>query len=244
MAPPPTRAVSNRVLHAVVDAADIDVEDLLVVIGTIGPGAPSHDVALGAGSKRLLDERKARRPTSRAEGTPPSRWQANWTCCALSSWSRSAKAASGRSRAWMAIAQARPSRAASSRRNPSRPLARDRLRPRSPAVGSTSECSPRKPLSHPPGRGRVAARGYGETLTVTRLGVTGNLKRTLASPNPCESTIETVRRTAARDPRHHGSRAEQPTVRRRGRRPPRSRAGLRRGRSTDRSGCRCTGCCR
>ena len=33
-----------------------------------------------------------------------------------------------------------------------------------------------------------------ETLTVTRLGVRGRLKRTLASTNPCESMIETVRR--------------------------------------------------
>ena len=33
-----------------------------------------------------------------------------------------------------------------------------------------------------------------ETLTVTRLGVRGALKRTLASTNPCESMIETVRR--------------------------------------------------
>ena len=35
-----------------------------------------------------------------------------------------------------------------------------------------------------------------ETLTITRLGVTGQLKRTLASTNPCESMIETVRRTS------------------------------------------------
>jgi putative transposase len=33
-------------------------------------------------------------------------------------------------------------------------------------------------------------------LTVTRLGVRGRLKRTLASTNPCESMIETVRRTS------------------------------------------------
>jgi hypothetical protein len=33
-----------------------------------------------------------------------------------------------------------------------------------------------------------------ETLAVTRLGVRGRLKRTLASTNPCESMIETVRR--------------------------------------------------
>jgi putative transposase len=34
-----------------------------------------------------------------------------------------------------------------------------------------------------------------ETLTLTRLGVTGSLKRTLESTNPCESMIEIVRRT-------------------------------------------------
>jgi hypothetical protein len=34
-----------------------------------------------------------------------------------------------------------------------------------------------------------------ETLTLTRLGVRGNLKRTLESTNPCESMIEIVRRT-------------------------------------------------
>jgi len=35
-----------------------------------------------------------------------------------------------------------------------------------------------------------------ETLTVTRLGIRGALKRTLQSTNPCESMIETVRRTS------------------------------------------------
>jgi putative transposase len=35
-----------------------------------------------------------------------------------------------------------------------------------------------------------------ETLTVTRLGVKGKLKKTLASTNPCESMIECVRRTS------------------------------------------------
>src|SRR3712207_7052997 len=38
--------------------------------------------------------------------------------------------------------------------------------------------------------------GMDETLTVTRLGVRGTLKRTLASTNPCESMVETVRRVA------------------------------------------------
>ena len=38
--------------------------------------------------------------------------------------------------------------------------------------------------------------GMAETLTVTRLGVKGPLKRTLQSTNPCESMIETIRRTS------------------------------------------------
>ena len=49
------------------------------------------------------------------------------------------------------------------------------------------------------GRSCAAAslrEGLEETLTVTRLGVRGRLKRTLASTNPCESMIECVRRSA------------------------------------------------
>jgi putative transposase len=38
--------------------------------------------------------------------------------------------------------------------------------------------------------------GLKETLTVTRLGVKGKLKKTLESTNPCESMIECVRRTS------------------------------------------------
>jgi putative transposase len=47
--------------------------------------------------------------------------------------------------------------------------------------------------SHP-GAAASLREGLEETLTVTRLGVRGSLKRTLASTNPCESMIETVRR--------------------------------------------------
>jgi putative transposase len=45
-----------------------------------------------------------------------------------------------------------------------------------------------------PGAAASLREGIEETLTVTRLGVRGSLKRTLASTNPCESMIETVRR--------------------------------------------------
>jgi hypothetical protein len=38
--------------------------------------------------------------------------------------------------------------------------------------------------------------GLEETLTVTRLGVRGRLKRTLSSTNPCESMIDTIQRVA------------------------------------------------
>jgi putative transposase len=47
--------------------------------------------------------------------------------------------------------------------------------------------------SHP-GAAASLREGLDETLTVTRLGVRGRLKRTLVSTNPCESMIETVRR--------------------------------------------------
>jgi putative transposase len=47
--------------------------------------------------------------------------------------------------------------------------------------------------SHP-GAAASLREGLKETLTVTRLGLRGSLKRTLASTNPCESMIETVRR--------------------------------------------------
>ena len=46
-----------------------------------------------------------------------------------------------------------------------------------------------------PGAAGSLREGLEETLTLTRLGVAGNLKRTLESTNPCESMIEIVRRT-------------------------------------------------
>src|SRR5215210_6698822 len=49
--------------------------------------------------------------------------------------------------------------------------------------------------SHP-GAAAWLREGLEETLTVTRLGVRGALRKTLQSTNPCESMIETVRRTA------------------------------------------------
>jgi putative transposase len=57
--------------------------------------------------------------------------------------------------------------------------------------------------SHP-GSAVSLTEGMEETLTVTRLGVRGRLKRTLASTNPCESMIETVRRIS-RNVKHWSS---------------------------------------
>jgi putative transposase len=44
-----------------------------------------------------------------------------------------------------------------------------------------------------PGAAASLREGIEETLTVTRLGITGKLKLTLQSTNPCESMISTVR---------------------------------------------------
>jgi putative transposase len=49
--------------------------------------------------------------------------------------------------------------------------------------------------SHPGAAGSLR-EGLEETLTITRLGIRGSLKRTLESTNPCESMIECVRRTS------------------------------------------------
>jgi transposase-like protein len=46
-----------------------------------------------------------------------------------------------------------------------------------------------------PGAAGSLREGMEETLTLTRLGISGNLKRTLESTNPCESMIEIVRST-------------------------------------------------
>jgi putative transposase len=48
--------------------------------------------------------------------------------------------------------------------------------------------------THPGAVGSLR-EGMQETLTLTRLGIRGSLKRTLVSTNPCESMIEIVRRT-------------------------------------------------
>jgi putative transposase len=47
-----------------------------------------------------------------------------------------------------------------------------------------------------PGAAGSLREGLAETLTLTRLGIKGPLKRTLESTNPCESMIECVRRTS------------------------------------------------
>ena len=47
-----------------------------------------------------------------------------------------------------------------------------------------------------PGAAASLREGMQETLTLTRLGISGNLKKTLESTNPCESMIECVRRSA------------------------------------------------
>jgi len=46
-----------------------------------------------------------------------------------------------------------------------------------------------------PRRRHSLREGMEETVTLTRLGVSGTLKRPLESTNPCESMLEIVRRT-------------------------------------------------
>lgn len=81
-----------------------------------------------------------------------------------------------------------------------RPLVKQRLR-RTWALGEHDRALDQLRLlagelehTHPGAAGSLR-EGMAETLTITRLGIRGSLKQTLASTNPCESMIEIVRRT-------------------------------------------------
>jgi putative transposase len=63
------------------------------------------------------------------------------------------------------------------------------------ALGELQALAAELERSHPGGAASLR-EGMEETLTVTRLGVKGALKRTLQSTNPCESMIECVRRSS------------------------------------------------
>jgi putative transposase len=63
------------------------------------------------------------------------------------------------------------------------------------ALGRLEQLAGELSVSHP-GAAASLREGMAEALTLTRLGITGSLKRTLASTNPIESMIECVRRTA------------------------------------------------
>ena len=63
------------------------------------------------------------------------------------------------------------------------------------ALGRLEQLAAELERSHP-GAAASLREGMAETLTLTRLGISGQLRRTLASTNPIESMIECVRRTS------------------------------------------------
>jgi transposase-like protein len=82
-----------------------------------------------------------------------------------------------------------------------RPQVKRRLRaawaePRHPAALEALRDLARELERSHPGAAASLHEGLDETLTLTRLGVRGALKRTLESTNPCESMIECVRRSS------------------------------------------------
>ena len=66
---------------------------------------------------------------------------------------------------------------------------------RSAAADRLGQLADELARSHP-GASASLREGLEETITVQRLGITGKLKRTLDSTNPCESMIECVRRSS------------------------------------------------
>ena len=82
-----------------------------------------------------------------------------------------------------------------------RPQVKRRMRaawaePRHPAALEALRDLARELEHSHPGAAASLHEGLDETLTLTRLGVRGALKRTLESTNPCESMIECVRRSS------------------------------------------------
>ena len=81
-----------------------------------------------------------------------------------------------------------------------RPLVKQRLRrawaldDHTRALDQLRQLASELDRTHPGAAGSLR-EGIEETITLTRLGVTGSLKRTLESTNPCESMLEIVRRT-------------------------------------------------
>jgi putative transposase len=63
------------------------------------------------------------------------------------------------------------------------------------AIGRLRALADELARSHP-GAAASLREGLEETVTVTRLGIRGSLKKTLESTNPCESMIECVRRSS------------------------------------------------
>jgi hypothetical protein len=101
---------------------------------------------------------------------------------------------------------------------------RPRRRPQAPRPAR------RRAATLPSRRCRVAARSLDETLSVTRTGVRGRLKRELVSTNPCESMIEMSSSSPARrryvpalDRRRRGRSRAPVRARRRPRRPRQAR---------------------
>src|SRR5215204_4544296 len=60
---------------------------------------------------------------------------------------------------------------------------------------SACSCSRQSSTARGPTRPARCARAWADTLTLMRLGITGNLAQTLCSTNPCESMIEILRHT-------------------------------------------------
>jgi transposase-like protein len=71
------------------------------------------------------------------------------------------------------------------------------------AIGLLRALADELERTHPGAAGSLR-EGMEETLTVTRLGIKGKLRRTLESTNPCESMIDCVR-TTQRNVKHWSS---------------------------------------
>ncbi len=82
------------------------------------------------------------------------------------------------------------------------------------ALGRLEQIATELSHSHPEATASLR-EGMAETLTLTRLGISGPLTRTRTSPNPIESMIACVRRTARNVKRWQSGEMARPLDRRR-----------------------------
>ena len=189
------RLADVRLAVMMLDGIDLHGRTNIVALGITTEG---EKLALG------LWEGRPRTPPSRPRCWPTSStagWMSSRGCCACSMAPRPSGKPSARCSATtprsIDASGTRNATCSTTSPNANVDTVERRLRAAWPDPStrsrSRSSAARRRARRSHPGAGSSLREGMEETLTVTRLGIPGKLKRTLESTNPCESMIDSVR---------------------------------------------------